>query len=74
MLYLKKEYEKIADVISLLEFNPRPPQVKKLGGFKVGLWRIRVGRFRIIYSIDDKSRLITIVRVAKRNEDTYKNL
>ncbi|MBE9477759.1 MAG: type II toxin-antitoxin system RelE/ParE family toxin, partial [Chloroflexi bacterium] len=39
-----------------------------------GLWRIRVGRYRIVYAIDDESRMIIVVRVAWRSGDTYKRL
>ncbi len=69
-----QEYKTIAEVISLLKYNPRPLKVKKLRGSDISLWRIRAGRFRIVYNIDDKLKVITIVRAAKRSEDMYKNL
>ena len=65
-----RDYEAIATAISALERSPRPPRVKKLADS--GLWRIRVGQYRVVYAIDDGSRLITIVRVARRRENTYK--
>ena len=37
-------------------------------------WRVRVGRFRIIYRIDDEQRLVEVVRITRRNENTYKGL
>ena len=67
-----KDYETIAEAISALEQEPRPLGVKKLA--ESGLWRIRIGSFRIIYSIDDGERVSVIVRVARRTEDTYKRL
>jgi len=66
------DYEMIAEIISVLEQEPRPPGVKKLAGS--GLWRIRVGRYRVVYSINDKEHLVIVVRVAGRIEDTYKRL
>ena len=48
---------------------PRPLGCKKLRG--TGLWRLRVGRYRVVYALDDKSHLITILKVAIRSEDTY---
>ena len=69
---LPRDYEIVARVISTLEENPRPPRVKKLADS--GLWRIRVGKYRIVYAIDDKTRVITLVRVGHRKEDTYKGL
>jgi len=68
----EQDYEKVAEAINTLEDDPRPPRVKKLG--ETGLWRIRVGRLRLVYAIDDEARLVTVVRVARRREDTYRGL
>jgi len=66
------DYEIVAQAISALEQEPRPPRVKKLA--ESGLWRVRVGRYRVVYAIDDRESLVTVVRVAKRTEDTYERL
>ncbi|MDP2953259.1 MAG: type II toxin-antitoxin system RelE/ParE family toxin [Chloroflexota bacterium] len=68
----ERDYETVAEVLSTLKENPRPPRVKKLADG--GLWRIRVGQYRVAYVIDDRAQLVTIVRVARRREDTYKGL
>ena len=68
----KHDFEIIAEAISALEQEPRPPRVKKLA--ESGLWRIRAGHNRVVYAIDDKESLVTVVRVAKRTEETYKRL
>ena len=68
----KHDFEIIAEAISALEQEPRPPRVKKLA--ESGLWRIRAGYYRVVYAIDDKESLVTVVRVARRAEDTYKRL
>ncbi|MDP2953550.1 MAG: type II toxin-antitoxin system RelE/ParE family toxin [Chloroflexota bacterium] len=67
-----RDYEKVARVIRTLEENPRPPGVKKLAD--IGLWRIRVGQYRMVYAVDDEAQLVIIVRVARRREDTYKGV
>ena len=67
-----RDYEIIAKAISALEQEPRPTRVKKLA--ESGLWRIRAGRYRVVYAIDDKESLVTVVRIARRTEDTYKRL
>ena len=67
-----RNYQVVARAISTLEQEPRPRGVKKLA--ESGLWRIRTGSCRIIYSIDDKERLVIVVRVARRAEDTYQRL
>ncbi len=66
------DYAAIAEAISALEQEPRPAGVKKLA--ESGLWRIRVGRYRVVYDIDDGKNLVVVVRVARRAEDTYKRL
>jgi len=66
------DYEVVAKTISALEQEPRPPRVKKLASS--GLWRVRVGQYRVVYHIDDKGHLVIVVRVARRTEDTYKGL
>jgi len=66
------DHATVARAITALEQNPRPPKVKKLA--ESGLWRIRVGHYRIVYAIDDQARLVIIVRVARRREGTYKGL
>lgn len=53
--------------IENLAGNPRPPGCKKLkGGDKE--WRIRVGKYRIVYEIDDSARTVDVTRVAHRRE------
>jgi mRNA interferase RelE/StbE len=67
-----RDYKMLARAISSLEQNPRPPGVKKLADS--GLWRVRIGHYRIVYAIDDENKLVTVVRVARRKEGTYKGL
>jgi mRNA interferase RelE/StbE len=65
-----RDYQAVDRAISALAREPRPPRVKKLASS--GLWRIRVRQYRVVYHIDDKERLVTVVRVARRTKDTYK--
>lgn len=67
-----RDYKMLARAVSGLEQNPRPPGVKKLADS--GLWRVRIARYRIVYAIDDENKLVTVVRVARRKEGTYKGL
>jgi len=66
------DYKRIVGVISRLELDPRPLRVKKL--FDSGLWRIRTGKFRIVYAINDENKKVIIVRITRRTEGTYKGL
>jgi len=66
------DYKAIVKIISSLAKEPRSPRAKKLTDS--GLWRIRVRKYRVVYAIDDEAQLVTIVRIARRREDTYKSL
>jgi mRNA interferase RelE/StbE len=53
--------------IESLADNPRPQGVKKLAG-EDDFYRVRVGDYRIVYQIRDKSLLVLIVRLGHRSE------
>ena len=53
--------------IESLADNPRPQGVKKLAG-EDDFYRVRVGHYRIVYQIRDKSLLVLIVRLGHRSE------
>lgn len=53
--------------IDRLRIEPRPSGVKKLKG-DLALWRIRVGDYRVIYSVDDQERVVDIVRIRHRSK------
>jgi len=56
----------ISNHIDSLEENPRPVDSKKLKG-DAG-YSLRVGTYRILYDIDDKSKLVIIYRIKHRRE------
>ena len=60
-------FNRIDRKILSLALNSRPAGCKKLSGSK-NLWRIRVGDYRIVYIIEDKSTTVTITHVAHRRE------
>ena len=59
--------ERILEKVELLASNPRPAGCRKLSGYS-GLWRIRVGEYRVIYSIDDDNRVVDVSVVRHRSE------
>lgn len=61
---------RIARRIDALAENPRPYGVHKLEGGK-GLYRIRVGDFRVIYMIEDRRLLVVVIRIGNRR-DVYR--
>ena len=52
--------------------DPRPPGAVKLAGTS-GLWRVRIGDYRMAYLIDDQRRTVDIRIVAHRRE-VYRGL
>jgi mRNA interferase RelE/StbE len=68
----QKDGDIIFEKIEKLAINPRPVGVKKLEN-KIGLWRVRIGNYRVVYSISDKQLLIEIIRIAHR-KDIYRNI
>lgn len=68
-----QDAKQIKDSIAELAENPRPFDCKKLKGKNNDYFRIRVGNYRVIYTIEDQVLLIVIIRVGHRKE-IYKNL
>jgi mRNA interferase RelE/StbE len=67
---LPQDYARlVSQHIDSLKENPRPPDAKKLR--ETTDYSLRVGVYRILYDIDDKSRIITIYRV-KHRRDAYR--
>jgi mRNA interferase RelE/StbE len=52
--------------IRSLAQEPRPDGCEKLAG--VDQWRVRVGRYRIIYAVFDKQLVVLVAKVAHRKE------
>jgi len=57
---------RIKTVVDALSRNPRPSGVKKLMGSDN--WRVRVGDYRVIYSIHDSTLTILIIKIGHRRE------
>jgi len=62
----RKDVERISKRIGELAAEPHPPNADKLTdrpGF-----RLRQGNYRILYSINDRTKTISVTRVAHRRE------
>jgi mRNA interferase RelE/StbE len=44
--------------VEALAADPTPPGAKPLSGHLKGYWRLRVGEYRVAYSIDRESRVV----------------
>lgn len=60
---------RVQGVIALLADDPRPPASRPLTGRPV--WRVRVGDYRVIYTIED-DRLVVVVITIGHRRDVYR--
>jgi mRNA interferase RelE/StbE len=60
---------RITEALEGLADNPRPHGCLKLQG-EENLYRIRVGKYRVVYEIHDKQVFVLVVRIRHR-KDVY---
>lgn len=65
----KRDLKRILQRIKMLEDNPRPSGCEKLTGQE--RYRVRQGKYRIVYSIQDYELTVWIVKVGHR-KDIYR--
>lgn len=68
-----KDYRIISKNIFALSKESRHFNSKKIATDEKNIYRIRIGRYRIIYFIDDINKIINIFEVKLCRESTYKN-
>jgi mRNA interferase RelE/StbE len=61
---VEKDLKRILNRIKMLEEDPRPPGCEKTTGQE--RYRLRQGRYRIVYSIQDDKLTVWIVKVGHR--------
>ncbi|MDA0244136.1 MAG: type II toxin-antitoxin system RelE/ParE family toxin [Chloroflexi bacterium] len=66
----KKLVQRIFSKIENLAENPRPKGCTKLSGME-SLWRIRIGDYRVVYSIQDQIVTIEVIAIRHRR-DVYR--
>ncbi|MFZ0944690.1 MAG: type II toxin-antitoxin system RelE/ParE family toxin [Syntrophobacteraceae bacterium] len=65
----KRDRRRIVSRIGKLAEDPRPATCEKLSGQEK--YRIRQGRYRIVYSIEDQELAVFVVKVGHR-KDVYR--
>jgi mRNA interferase RelE/StbE len=66
----KRDRQRIVASILALANEPRPVGCEKLAS-ESNRYRVRVGRYRVVYSVADAELLVLVVRVADR-KDVYR--
>ena len=64
--FIRRILRKIESLVT----NPRPAGCEKLKGHE-NLWRVRVGDYRIVYSIFDDKKIIDI-SIVRHRKDAYR--
>lgn len=65
----KADCQRVVAKVQVLASDPRPDGCEKLSGAEK--YRIRQGNYRILYEIEDASKIVTIVKVGNR-KDVYR--
>jgi len=60
-------YDRIVPHLKALSQNPRPTGCKKIAGSRSD-WRIRIGDHRVIYEINDRAKVVKVMRIRHRRE------
>jgi mRNA interferase RelE/StbE len=66
---LKRDRQRVVERISKLAEDPRPPGSEKISGQEK--YRVRQGRYRILYAIEDQDLIVQVVKVGHR-KDVYR--
>jgi mRNA interferase RelE/StbE len=61
---------KVLSAINSLAETPRPQNSKKLKGSN-NVYRIRIGNYRVVYTIADSILIITVIKIGHR-KDVYR--
>jgi mRNA interferase RelE/StbE len=63
--------QRLVNAMRALCTEPRPAQAKHL---TQGLYRIRVGEYRVVYAVFDQEGVVFVGKVARRSEKIYRDL
>jgi len=66
----KADRQRVVRRVAALADQPRPAGCEKLSGTEARC-RLRQGRYRVVYEIDDAARTVTVVKIGDR-KDVYR--
>jgi mRNA interferase RelE/StbE len=61
---------RVLRAVNALSTNPRPQGCRKLSGLD-DVFRIRIGRYRVLYTVEDRRLVILVLKVGNR-KDVYR--
>ena len=65
------DFRRILAAIHTLGMEPRPMGAAHL---EADIFRLRVGRFRVIYQVNDNDRIVDVGGIRRRTERTYRRV
>lgn len=65
-------FSQIIAKIKELSANPHPKGCRKLSGSAKD-WRLRVGDYRVLYEVDNRTKTVVVMRI-KHRKDIYRDL
>lgn len=68
-----QDRDRLELVIASLKGEPRPRGARKVKG-REGVFRVRVGGYRVVYRTSDDEHLVLIIWAGRRSESTYRRL
>lgn len=61
-------FDRITNKLESLKDNPIPQDAKRLHNYHLPTFRIRIGKYRVLYRIDNKEVVIVIIKIDKRDK------
>ncbi len=68
------DQNRILAKLGTLAENPRPSGCVPVKAAGPGVYRVRVGSYRVIYTVRDDQQHVIVARVARRSGSTYRGL
>ena len=68
--FQKKDIQRIVVALQRLAVHPYPAGSRKLSGYE-DVFRIRIGKYRVIYEVEGKKILILVLKMVHR-KDIYR--
>jgi mRNA interferase RelE/StbE len=63
-----KTRDRVAGAIAALSEDPRPHGARKLKSAAADSWRVRVGSYRVLYTVDDGRSEVVVYRISPREK------
>jgi mRNA-degrading endonuclease RelE of RelBE toxin-antitoxin system len=63
-----KLFERISKKLEMLRANPIPHDAKRVAGYELPTFRLRVGKHRVLYRVNYEDKRIIVVKIDKRDK------